>query len=191
MSERRMLNLQPAAIWRLWNGRGQDHLIGATQSVTVRVRYEKILPPALLLDDRLAGDRAPRTRWDSAPRRCARFARGARARLPTFWALRQTAAGDLITATWRPSKPRDGAANLQLPRRIILFVNEAAVSITTQTECSFAGRRTRQYLWGRQVLIPGAACRDPTELCSGYFSLIHDEGDGEAGAWRFGTCPAR
>src|ERR1700722_19952413 len=40
-----MLNLQPSSCLRLWEWREDKiNLIGATQSITVRVRYEKILP---------------------------------------------------------------------------------------------------------------------------------------------------
>ena len=40
-----MLNLQPSSYLRLWEWReDQVNLIGATQSITVRVRYEKALP---------------------------------------------------------------------------------------------------------------------------------------------------
>ena len=40
-----MLNLQPSTYLRLWEWREDKiNLIGATQSITVRIRYEKILP---------------------------------------------------------------------------------------------------------------------------------------------------
>jgi hypothetical protein len=40
-----MLNLQPSTYLRLWEWREDKiNLIGATQSITVRVRYEKVLP---------------------------------------------------------------------------------------------------------------------------------------------------
>jgi len=40
-----MLNLQPSTYLRLWEWREDKiNLIGATQAITVRVRYEKILP---------------------------------------------------------------------------------------------------------------------------------------------------
>src|SRR5580658_10108465 len=40
-----MLNLQPSSYLRLWEWREDKiNLIGATQSITVRVRYEKVLP---------------------------------------------------------------------------------------------------------------------------------------------------
>jgi hypothetical protein len=45
MSGGSMLNLQPSSYLRLWEWREDKiNLIGATQSVTVRVRYEKLLP---------------------------------------------------------------------------------------------------------------------------------------------------
>ena len=47
-----MLNLQPSAYLRLWEWREDKiNLIGATQSITVRVRYEKILPMLTLGTD--------------------------------------------------------------------------------------------------------------------------------------------
>lgn len=40
-----MLNLQPSSYLRLWEWREDKiNLIGATQSITVRIRYEKVLP---------------------------------------------------------------------------------------------------------------------------------------------------
>jgi hypothetical protein len=40
-----MLNLQPSTYLRLWEWREDKiNLIGATQSITVRIRYEKLLP---------------------------------------------------------------------------------------------------------------------------------------------------
>ena len=45
MSGGSMLNLQPSTYLRLWEWREDKiNLIGATQSITVRVRYEKLLP---------------------------------------------------------------------------------------------------------------------------------------------------
>jgi hypothetical protein len=45
MSGGDMLNLQPSTYLRLWEWREDKiNLIGATQSITVRVRYEKVLP---------------------------------------------------------------------------------------------------------------------------------------------------
>jgi hypothetical protein len=44
-----MLNLQPSTYLRLWQWReNKINLIGATQSITVRARYEKILPELTL-----------------------------------------------------------------------------------------------------------------------------------------------
>src|ERR1700720_791826 len=49
-----MLNLQPSSYLRLWEWREDKiNLIGATQSITVRVRYEKILPLLVLGTDPL------------------------------------------------------------------------------------------------------------------------------------------
>jgi len=47
-----MLNLQPSSYSRLWEWREDKiNLIGATQGITVRVRYEKILPVLTLGTD--------------------------------------------------------------------------------------------------------------------------------------------
>ena len=47
-----MLNLQPGSYLRLWERREDKiNLIGAMQSITVRVRYEKILPLLVLGTD--------------------------------------------------------------------------------------------------------------------------------------------
>jgi hypothetical protein len=52
MSGGSMLNLQPSSYLRLWEWREDKiNLIGATQSVTVRVRYEKLLPELTLGSD--------------------------------------------------------------------------------------------------------------------------------------------
>jgi len=45
-----MLNLQPSTYLRFWDWReDQINLIGATQSVTVRIRYEENLPQLTLI----------------------------------------------------------------------------------------------------------------------------------------------
>ena len=47
-----MLNLQPSKYLRLWEWREDKiNLIGATQAITVRVRYEKVLPSLTLGTD--------------------------------------------------------------------------------------------------------------------------------------------
>jgi hypothetical protein len=47
-----MLNLQPSGYLRLWEWREDKiNLIGATQAVTVRIRYEKVLPALTLGTD--------------------------------------------------------------------------------------------------------------------------------------------
>ena len=47
-----MLNLQPSSYMRLWEWREDKiNLVGATQSITVRVRYEKVLPALVLGTD--------------------------------------------------------------------------------------------------------------------------------------------
>jgi hypothetical protein len=47
-----MLNLQPSCYMRLWEWREDKiNLIGATQSMTVRVRYEKVLATLVLGTD--------------------------------------------------------------------------------------------------------------------------------------------
>jgi len=52
MSGGGMLNLQPSTYLRLWEWREDKiNLIGATQAITVRVRYEKILPELTLGTD--------------------------------------------------------------------------------------------------------------------------------------------
>ena len=47
-----MLNLQPSTYLRMWEWReDRVNLVGATQSITVRIRYEKILPELTLGTD--------------------------------------------------------------------------------------------------------------------------------------------
>jgi hypothetical protein len=74
-----MLNLQPSTYWRLWEWREDKiNLIGATQSITVCVRYEKVLPILTLGTDpcRFA---LPPMRWDM-PQRHWRRGRAGRER---------------------------------------------------------------------------------------------------------------
>jgi hypothetical protein len=59
-----MLNLQPSTYLRLWEWR-EDKInpTGATQSITVRVRYEEVLPSLALGTDPVQ-IRSATTRWD-------------------------------------------------------------------------------------------------------------------------------
>jgi hypothetical protein len=67
-----MLNLQPSTYLRLWEWREDKiNLIGATQGITVRIRYEKVLPELMLGTDPCRSGR-PRTLWRLGPQRWPR-----------------------------------------------------------------------------------------------------------------------
>ncbi len=74
-----MLNLQPSTYMRLWEWREDKiNLIGATQSITIRVRYEKVLPLLTLghgSDSDSLVDRPARVRHGGT---CGAVARAAR-----------------------------------------------------------------------------------------------------------------
>lgn len=87
-----MLNLQPTTYLRLWEWREDKvNLIGATQAITVRMRYEKVLPELTWAQTRCrfaprpTRSRSPRLRLRRGPEELARWRR-------TFWAPRK----------WRP-----------------------------------------------------------------------------------------
>ena len=85
-----MLNLQPSCYLRLWEWREDKiNLIGATQSVTVRLRYEKVLANSNAGNRSCADSFAPPTRWDT-PRRRWRRGHAGRARWPWIcWVRRR------------------------------------------------------------------------------------------------------
>lgn len=104
MSGGGMLNLQPSSSLRLWEWREDKiNLIGATQSVTVRVRYEKVLP-ALTLGTDPVQIRSSTDALGFATAALAARSRGARALAADLLGTAQAAAEKLIQRYIRPEQ---------------------------------------------------------------------------------------
>ena len=101
-----MLNLQPSSYLRLWEWREDKiNLIGATQAITVRIRYEKILPELTLGTDPVQ-IRAATDPLAFATAALAARSRGARALAQDLLATAQMATENLIERYVRPEQTR-------------------------------------------------------------------------------------
>ena len=99
-----MLNLQPSGYLRLWEWREDKiNLIGATQSITVRVRYEKVLPVLTLGTDPVQ-IRSATDALGYATAALAARSRGARALAVDLLGAAQTAIENLINRYIRPEQ---------------------------------------------------------------------------------------
>ncbi len=99
-----MLNLQPSTYLRLWEWREDKiNLIGATQAITVRVRYEKVLPELTLGTDPVQ-IRSSSDALAFATAALAARSRGARALAADLLGAAQTAAESLIERYVRPEQ---------------------------------------------------------------------------------------
>ncbi len=99
-----MLNLQPSTYLRLWEWReDQINLIGATQSVTVRIRYEKVLPLLTLGTDPVQ-IRSATDPLAFATAALAARSRGARALAQDLLGAAQMATEKLIERYVRPEQ---------------------------------------------------------------------------------------
>ena len=99
-----MLNLQPSRYLRLWEWREDKiNLIGATQSITVRVRYEKVLPTLTLGTDPVQ-IRSATDALGYATAALAARSRGARALAVDLLGAAQTAIENLINRYVRPEQ---------------------------------------------------------------------------------------
>jgi hypothetical protein len=99
-----MLNLQPSAYLRMWEWREDKiNLIGATQSITVCVRYEKIQPILTLGTDPVQ-IRSATDALGYATAALAARSRGARALAVDLLGTAQTAIENLITRYIRPEQ---------------------------------------------------------------------------------------
>src|SRR5271168_1367319 len=99
-----MLNLQPGSFLQLWEWREDKiNLIGATQSITVRVRYEKILPFLTLGTDPIQ-IRSATDALGYATAALAARSRGARALAVDLLGAAQTAIENLINRYIRPEQ---------------------------------------------------------------------------------------
>jgi hypothetical protein len=101
-----MLNLQPSSYLQLWEWREDKiNLIGATQSITVRVRYEKILPVLTLGTDPIQ-IRSATDALGFATAALAARSRGARALAVDLLGTAQTAIEELINRYVRPEQAK-------------------------------------------------------------------------------------
>jgi hypothetical protein len=99
-----MLNLQPSAYMRLWEWREDKiNLIGATQSITVRMRYEKVLATLTLGTDPVQ-IRSATDALGYATAALAARSRGARALAVDLLGAAQTAIENLINRYVRPEQ---------------------------------------------------------------------------------------
>jgi len=99
-----MLNLQPTTYLRLWEWREDKvNLIGATQAITVRMRYEKVLPELTLGTDpvQIRSSTDPLA-FATAP--LAARSRGARALAQDLLGTAQMATENLIERYVRPEQ---------------------------------------------------------------------------------------
>ncbi len=99
-----MLNLQPSSYLRLWEWREDKvNLIGATQSITVRIRYEKLLPLLTLGTDPVQ-IRSATDALGFATAALAARSRGARALAQDLLGTAQMATEQLIERYVRPEQ---------------------------------------------------------------------------------------
>jgi hypothetical protein len=99
-----MLNLQPSGYLRLWEWREDKiNLIGATQSITVRIRYEKLLPLLTLGTDPVQ-IRSATDPLGFATAALAARSRGARALAQDLLGTAQMATEQLIERYVRPEQ---------------------------------------------------------------------------------------
>jgi hypothetical protein len=104
MSGGSMLNLQASSYLRLWEWREDKiNLIGATQGITVRMRYEKILPEVTLGTDPVQ-IRAATDPLAFATAALAARSRGARALAQDLLGTAQMATENLIDRYVRPEQ---------------------------------------------------------------------------------------
>ncbi|MGH9687726.1 MAG: hypothetical protein ACRD5K_11610 [Candidatus Acidiferrales bacterium] len=99
-----MLNLQPSSYLRLWEWREDKvNLIGATQGITVRIRYEKVLPELTLGTDPIQ-IRSSTDPLAYATAALAARSRGARALAQDLMGAAQMATENLIERYVRPEQ---------------------------------------------------------------------------------------
>jgi hypothetical protein len=99
-----MLNLQPSTYLRLWEWREDKiNLIGATQSITVRLRYERVLPQLVLGTDPVQ-IRSATDPLAFATAALAARSRGARALAQDLLATAQMGTENLIERYVRPEQ---------------------------------------------------------------------------------------
>src|SRR6202167_1721067 len=101
-----MLNLQPSSYLQLWEWREDKiNLIGATQAITVRIRYEKVLPILTVRTDPIQ-IRSATDALGFATAALAARSRGARALAIDLLGTAQTAIEELINRYIRPEQTK-------------------------------------------------------------------------------------
>jgi hypothetical protein len=114
-----MLNLQPSAYLRLWEWREDKvNLIGATQAITVRIRYEKVLPELTLGTDPVQ-IRSATDPLAYATAALAARSRGARALAQDLMGAAQMATENLIERYVRPEQVKGRRMPYSYHRRTI------------------------------------------------------------------------
>jgi hypothetical protein len=122
MSGGSMLNLQPSTYLRLWEWREDKiNLVGATQSITVRVRYEKILPLLTLGTDPVQ-IRSATDPLAFATAALAARSRGARALAADLLGSAQQATERLIERYIRPEQLKGRRRKPYGYRRSIIYL---------------------------------------------------------------------
>jgi hypothetical protein len=117
-----MLNLQPSCFLRLWEWREDKiNLIGATQSITVRVRYEKVLPILTVGTDPVQ-IRSATDALGFATAALAARSRGARALAVDLLGAAQTAIENLINRYIRPEQTKGRRRKPYGHRRGIVYL---------------------------------------------------------------------
>jgi hypothetical protein len=122
MSGGGMLNLQPSTYLRLWEWREDKiNLVGATQGITVRVRYEKILPQLTLGTDPVQ-IRSATDPLAYATAALAARSRGARALAADLLGTAQTATEKLIQRYVRPEQIQERRRKPYGYRRRVIYL---------------------------------------------------------------------
>jgi hypothetical protein len=117
-----MLNLQPGAYLRLWEWREDKiNLVGATQGITVRVRYEKILPQLTLGTDPVQ-IRSASDPLGYATAALAARSRGARALAADLLGAAQMATEELIQRYVRPEQIKGRRRRPYGNRRRVIYL---------------------------------------------------------------------
>jgi hypothetical protein len=117
-----MLNLQPSTYLRLWEWREDKvNLIGATQSITVRIRYEKVLPLLTLGTDPIQ-IRSATDPLAFATAALAARSRGARALAQDLLGAAQMATENLIERYVRPEQTKGRRRQPYGARRRVVYL---------------------------------------------------------------------
>jgi hypothetical protein len=117
-----VLNLQPSKYMPLWEWREDKiNLIGATQSITVRVRYEKVLATLTLGTDPVQIHSATNA-LGYATAALAAHSRGARVLAVDLLGAAQTAIENLINRYLRPEQPTGRRRKPYGYRRAVVYL---------------------------------------------------------------------